>query len=97
MKIDAVAERAGEVERPRPGRREVDRHLILARVDDPLPVPYSKVSVARRRGPVRRLPPLPQQRYGLSEDRERIAGVAAERIAVPFGLTASEPQHRAPP
>ncbi|MDF3018312.1 MAG: hypothetical protein K0R44_3537 [Thermomicrobiales bacterium] len=91
----AVAERAGKVERPRPGRREVDRHLIPAGVDDSLPIPYSKVSVARRRGPVRRLPPLPQQQYGLFKDRERVACVAAERIAVPFRLTASETEHRA--
>ena len=80
----AVAERAGEVERPRPGRREVDRHLIPAGVDDSLPIPYSKVSVVPATWPGAALPPLPQQ-YGLFKDRERVAGVAAERIAVPFG------------
>ena len=82
---------------PRSGRREVDRHVSLVRVDGSLPIPNLEVSIAQRRGSVRRLPPLLQQRYGLTEDHERITRVAAERITVPFGLTASETQHRATP
>ena len=71
--------------------------MALTGVDHPLPTPYPEVSILGRRGPVRRLPPLPQKRNGLFERRERIAYLAAERIAVPFGLTAPESSTARPP